>query len=146
MNDLSDQSQTDVPQAANPPMSEPVVSSGSKEVVSGGPDRPEGLRDATGQETELPKEVSSAGVKLHPTTVPIPKKVSRMGVAPAGQNVPVQTTTTVVLPISDDQIAAGLGQGITSSWRWLSEWCLRRFRQLHIVVKMVHGKLIRMNG
>jgi len=66
-----------------------------------------------------------------------------MGVKPAGYNVPVQTTTTVVIPMTDEQIAQGLQQGVAFSWRWFSEWCIRRMKQFHVVVKMVHGKLIR---
>lgn len=146
MNDLSNSSiAQSVAQAANQPVNPDVMSatfSGNKEVVGGG-DHPDTLRDATGQEVAIPKEVASAGVRIRPTTVPIPARVSQMGVKPAGNNIPVQTTTTVALPMSDDAIAAGLGQGVTSSWRWFSEWCLRRMKQLHVMVKIVHGKLVR---
>jgi hypothetical protein len=138
MNDLSNSSD---PQVVQPS----ATLSGNKEVVGGG-DRQDSLRDATGQEVGIPKEVASAGVRIHPTTVPIPPRVSRMGVKPAGSNIPVQTATAVVLPLSDDVIAAGLGQGVNSSWRWFSEWCLRRMKQLHVIVKIVHGKLIRVTA
>ena len=66
-----------------------------------------------------------------------------MGVKPAGQNIPVQTVPAVVLPLSDEQIAIGLHKGITDSLRWLSEWCVRRLKQMHIAVIRVHGKLVR---
>jgi hypothetical protein len=146
MNDLSDQSQTGKTNPNNPPANTSVSSSVNKEVDVGGIDRSGALRDATGQEVQIPKEVLSSGVRIRPTTVPIPQPVSRMGVKPAGANIPVQTVSTVAIPLSDDQIAAGLGQGITSSWRWFSEWCVRRMKQVHIVVKIVHGKLIRGNN
>lgn len=144
---------TPVPQAnpviQNPnPKPDDVAASGSgigaKEMEpSGG--KNEGLQDATGQEFELPKEVSSAGVKMHPTVVSIPPNVAQMGVKPAGQNIPTQTTSSVVLPLSDEQIADGLHKGITDSVRWLAEWCVRRLKQLHIAVITVHGKLVRKN-
>jgi hypothetical protein len=147
MNDLSNSSIAQpVAQSTNQPADSDLTgatSSGNKEVV-GGADHPDTLRDVT--EVSIPKEVASAGVKIHPTTVPIPAKVSQMGVKPIGNNIPVQTVSTVVLPISDDVIAEGLGQGVTSSWRWFSEWCLRRMKQLHVMVKIVHGKLIRVTA
>ena len=148
MNDLSSSSDPNVspsPSPAVPPVA-PATLSGNKEVVAGGMNQQESLRDATGQEFELPKEVTSAGVRMQPTTVAIPPNVSKMGVQPAGQNVPVQTAPAVPLPLTDDQIAVGLQEGVTSSWRWLSEWCVRRLRQVHIAVKAVHGKLIRTQG
>ena len=129
----------------NPTQDAPVVSgisSSMKEIEPGG-NQTEGLQDATGQEFELPKEVSSAGVKMHPTVIPLPPSVSQMGVKPAGQNIPTQTTSTVVLPLSDEQIAIGLHRGITDSVRWLAEWCVKRLKQLHIAVVTVHGKLVR---
>ena len=127
---MTDLPNTTDPQGQTPP---PASPSGSKEVV-GGMDRPEGLRDATGQEVELPKEVVQAGVRVQPTSVPIPSPVAQMGVKPAGGNIPPQTTSTVALPISDDQIAAGLRMSIINSLRWLAEWCVKRLKQIRIHV------------
>jgi len=141
MNDLSSSSDPQVPAPVAPPAAASTPS-GNKEVEGGGNPQ-ESLRDGTGQEFELPHEVVSAGVRMHPTTVAIPPNVSKMGVKPTGQNVPVQTVTTVVLPLTDDQIAVGLHESITTSWRWFSEWCVRRLKQLHIAVKAAHGRLIR---
>ena len=112
-----------------------VTSSGNKEVVGGSVNPPEGLRDATGIEVAIPKEVAAVGVKVRPTTIPIPPAVANMGVKPAGQNIPVQTTSTIVLPLSDSQIASGLHESITSSLRWLTEWCIRRLKQVVQVKK-----------
>ncbi|OGG29900.1 hypothetical protein A2973_00185 [Candidatus Gottesmanbacteria bacterium RIFCSPLOWO2_01_FULL_49_10] len=88
-----------------------------------------GLKDVSAKEIELPKEVVAAGVRAQPTTVPLPANVTKMGVTPVGDAVAPQTTT-VVLPLTDDQIAVGLRQSIANSWRWLSEWCERRLKQL----------------
>ena len=143
MNDLPNSSDPNVTPPT--PTAQPVSAtpSGAKEVEPGGAAPQEGMRDATGQEVKLAPEVSSAGVKIHPTTVSIPPPVAKMGVKPLGQNVPVQTTSTVVLPLTDDQIAVGLHQSITNSFRWLAAWCVRRLKQVHIVLKNVHGTLIR---
>lgn len=92
----------------------------------------------------LPKELTSAGVSIHPTTIPVPQPVANMGVAPAGANIPVPAPT-VVLPLTDDQIATGLNQGIASSWRWLATWCVRRLKQVHMGLKAIHGKVMRVN-
>jgi hypothetical protein len=135
---------TDLPQSDDPsgqiappvvPQVSSAVSSGNKEVLGGAIERPEGLQDATGQEVELPKEVSSAGVRFHPTTVPIPPPVTQLGVQPAGHNVPVQTVPTVSLPLTDEQIAAGLQLSVVNSLRWLSEWCVKRLKQIQMKLK-----------
>ncbi len=102
-----------------------------------------GLRDVSGVEMELPKEVSAVGVKIKPTAIALPPKVSQLGVKPAGPNVPLGTGATVTLPLTDDQIAVGLHQSFTSSWRWLAQWCRRRLLQLHVVLKRVRGSLVR---
>lgn len=102
-----------------------------------------GLVDVGVQEIELPKEVVSAGVKAQSTTVQLPANVQNLGVQTVGQSGPVTQVTTVVLPLTDDQIAVGLHQGVTSSFRWLAEWCVRRLKQMHVGVKNIHGKLFR---
>jgi hypothetical protein len=143
MNDLSSSS---VPQSVSPstpasPVS--VTPSGNKEAQSGGIHAQEFLHDATGHETELPKEVVSAGVQVHPTSISIPSTVAQLGVKPLGQNVPVQTVPTVSLPLTDEQIAKGLHENVTHSIRWLAEWCVWKLKRLHIAVRQVHGKLVR---
>lgn len=144
---------TDLPNPSPPPQAPPAspvipiqpVSSGNKEIpsLSGMVDLHEGLSDATGQELELPKEVQSAGVRIQPTTISLPAPIAKLGVAASGANIPIQTTSTIVLPLSDDQIAIGLHQAVTNSMRWLAEWCVRRLKFLHITLKNVHGKFVR---
>jgi hypothetical protein len=139
MTDLPDATISNTPPL--PPSGTPMsVTPGGKEGSAGMVALPEGLRDATGQELELPKEVAGAGVKVTPTVIPIPQSVANMGVKPAGQNIPTQTTSTVVLPINDDQIVVGLHQGVVSSWRWLSIWCVKQLKRLHIAIQSVGGK------
>ena len=95
-----------------------------------------------GSSSELPKEVASAGVTIQPTTIPIPKPVAQMGVTPGPANIPMPTAGTT-LPITDEQIAQGLGKSIKESFRWLAEWCVRRLKQIHIGLQSIHGKLVR---
>jgi len=94
-----------------------------------------------GQEVELPTEVTAAGVRVQPTTVILPPHIQSSGLKPTGVAVPL--AAAIALPLTDDQIAAGLHQGITSSWRWLAEWCLRKLKQLHIVLKSAGGVVAR---
>lgn len=125
----------------------PITQSSISKEIEGGVGLSEaGLQDASGQEVELAKEVASAGVKVHPTTVAIPQPVAQMGVKPIGTNVPSPSAATVALPLTDDQIAMGLHQSIASSIRWLAEWCLRRLKQLHMGIKYIHGKVMRVKS
>lgn len=98
-----------------------------------------------GQEMPLVPEVSHVGVSLHPTTVEIPKTVQQLGVKPVGQYTPKPAVSALVLPLSDEKIAEGLHQSITSSWRWLSQWCIRRLKELHIALNAKGGKVVREN-
>ncbi len=104
-----------------------------------------GLREI-GQDIELPKEVGAAGMRVTPTTVAIPPSVSQQGVKPVGPVTTASASVPVSLPLSDDQIAQGLKQGVASSWRWIAEWCVRRLKQAHMAIKSIHGKLVRVNG
>lgn len=118
------------------------ISGISKEVETGGLPPAEHLRPAA-PETELPKEVAQAGVKIHPTTVPIPPNVTQLGIKPAGANIPQATPESIALPLSEDQIAQGLHESVVSSWRWLAQWCIRRLKQMHVGLKTIHGTLTR---
>lgn len=94
-----------------------------------------------GRDQELSPDVAAAGVRIHPTSIPVPPPIASMGVAPAGANV-AMPAPAVKMPLTDDQIAQGLKQSITSSWRWLSEWCVRRLKQFHLKLMSVGGKVV----
>ena len=150
MNDLPDSAQPTLsPQGASEPVQTPqapssgAISSGSistKEIEVGGISSGESfpLKDVGTKEFELPKEVASVGVKTQPTIVQIPSKVTDLGVKPAGSSVPVGTGQSITLPLTDAQIAEGLKQSITSSWRWLSVWCVLKVKQM---LRIQNGKL-----
>lgn len=97
-------------------------------------------------EIEMPKEVEQTGVTMLHDTIELPPDVKKLGVSAAGSAMPVAATTTlppVVLPISDDQVVAGLHQQVTNALRWLSEWCIMRLKKAHVALKIVHGNITR---
>ncbi len=53
------------------------------------------------------------------------------------------TFEEVKLPLSDEKVAAGLEEPVTSSWRWLAELCMYLLHLAHQTLKTVHGKVMR---
>lgn len=147
MNDLPDPASQGNPksQIPNPKVDNATVTGigiGTKEVEPGGA-LSEATQGAGSSESMLPKEVTAAGVRVHPTSIPIPQPVAQMGVTPAGKNVPPPPVPAVALPLTDDKIAEGLKQTITSSWLWLAHWCLKKLKQIHLGIQSIHGKTVR---
>lgn len=96
-----------------------------------------------GKDVPLPKEVISSGVKLQPVSVILPQSVSSLGVKTVGNAVPVSSALSVALPLTDDQITVGLHKGVSDSIRWLAEWCVRRLHQVHLALKSMGGRVVR---
>lgn len=103
------------------------------------------------QETGLTEEVSDIevspeleriGVEKRSETIELPPDLQKMGVAATGASQPV-TTSTVSLPLSDDQIVKGLHAQIMTSLRWLAEWCIRQLKKTHIRLRRKHGRIER---
>ena len=95
------------------------------------------------QEIEIPKEVSQAGVEIH-GVVDLPPDLKKLGVTPAASQMPFTIPpATITLPISDDKILAGLKAPLTSAIKWLAVWCLKRLKVAHLILKSIHGKIIR---
>lgn len=116
----------------------PGIGGKELEPAAGGLEQPT-VKDVSGKEIELPKEVIAAGVRTQPTTIQLPAAVTQMGVSAVGTN--TQTPApAVALPLTDDQIALGLKQSIMSSWRWLAEWCVRKLKQLHRKITMTKSQ------
>lgn len=88
-----------------------------------------------GKDGEIPKEVETAGVRILPTAVSLPPSVQKLGVQPTGVSPQIiQPQQKQTVPLTDDQISQGKKQSIQSSWRWLAEWCVRKLKQLHMVL------------
>ncbi|MBI4226402.1 hypothetical protein HY612_04800 [Candidatus Roizmanbacteria bacterium] len=89
-----------------------------------------------------PEEEVKPFVQPRAETIKLPPDLQKMGLQPA-------TTTqfpsyqNIKLPITDDKIIAGLHQPITSSIRWLATLALYLLKQVHLALKVVHGKVIR---
>lgn len=98
------------------------------------------------KEPEVTPEVERVGVTVTRESIELPPDVKKLGVTPSGSSVPVATSATipsVVLPISDQQVVVGLHAQIISSLRWLAVWCLKKLQKAHIMLKVIHGKIIR---
>jgi hypothetical protein len=74
----------------------------------------------------------AANVQVSPTQTPTPTAIKDH----QGQVVmaPVDDTKKVVLPLTEDELKAGLHHQILDSVRWLSEWCV-------MLIKKYPGKV-----
>jgi len=88
---------------------------------------------AAGVEMELPKEVSAVGVTQQPTVIPIPQPISQLGLKPTGSNIPIQTSPSVTIPLSDSELAQGLHMSVINSFRWLAQWCQKQLKILNVI-------------
>jgi hypothetical protein len=130
-----------------PPISGSAVSSGSKEQAPIGGSVE--IAAQTPVEVELPKELKEIGVEQISGTIELPPDVKKLGVTAVNQSQPVVSSPAleaVALPISDDTVVKGTHEGVTNALSWLATWCLKRLRKAHILLKVVHGKIIRVKG
>lgn len=81
-------------------------------------------------------------IQDHKDTIKVSSDLQNLGVQSTGQS-KFTNQEILKLPISDERIATGLKSPITSSLRWLSEFCIYLLRKSHIVLKLVHGKIVR---
>lgn len=102
---------------------------GNKEAESGGGRGELPLKEVAAVEIELPQEVVQAGVKVQQTQIQVPQQITQSGVQVTGVAT-ISQGQTVVLPLTDEQIAKGLHASVTASLRWLTEWCIRRMKQI----------------
>lgn len=126
------------------PQSQAATGSMAKEVapIMSQPEAP--IVTEVGREAPLAPEVANAGVRMQSDTVTLPKPLQDLGVKAVGTSTKAPAhTPTIVLPLSDEQIATGLHQSLMTSWRWLAEWCKRQLQSVHLTVKNVQGKIVR---
>ncbi|MBI2611367.1 hypothetical protein HYW54_01310 [Candidatus Gottesmanbacteria bacterium] len=116
----------------------------AKEQLGGGVSSQEVLQSVS-PELQPSKEVKGVGVYAHEEAVKVPPDLQRMGVSPSGPSTPVTTTgqAAIVLPISDQQVVSGLHAQVYSALRWLAEWCIRKLKKAHLTLKVIHGKIMR---
>lgn len=93
---------------------------------------------------EIPPDVERAGVRKIGDIIELPPDVKKLGVTPSGPQTPVSAVSgSVSLPLSDDKVYQGFTLPISSAWHWLSVWCTKKLHKAHLVLKQIHGKIIR---
>lgn len=122
-----------------------------KSVMSGGHKESEAFGSSISMEeiqlpeTVVPDELKDVGVVVHPEVPDIPPDLAQLGVQPSGpaQTVIQSTLPQVKLPLPDEEVEKGLHEQLTSSLRWLAQWCIRQLHLAHVTLKVVHGKVMR---
>lgn len=107
---------------------------------------PEAVKEIS-REVEISKELEQAGIKGIRETIELPPDVKKLGVRPAGPFVPISQTTVlpqVALPISDKKVIKGLHEPLVNALYWLAVWCIRKLKKAHLMLKVIHGKIVRM--
>lgn len=89
-------------------------------------------------------EIQDADVQKHVDVVPETPKIApelkKIGVQAAGQ--PRFTGTKIAnLPITEEQIPAGLVQPVDTSFRWLAELARYLWQQTHGTIKATHSSV-----
>ena len=101
-------------------------------------------------EIELNHEVKEAGVeKRGEVIVELPPDVKKLGVTQTGATTPLSAVTSVAqvsIPITDSQVVVGLHAKVTSSLAWLAQWCIKKLKKAHVVLKIIHGKIVRVKA
>ena len=95
-------------------------------------------------EIEISKEEEQAGVENISGRIELPPDVKKIGVVKTGAQTPViASTPSVSLPLTDDKILKEVDAPLTSAVKWLAVWCLRKLKKAHLVLKHIHGKIVR---
>jgi hypothetical protein len=105
-------------------------------------DMPEKLIMHEASEYNIDEEAAKF-IEKRGKTVDINEDLRKIGVIPVETNDGSSNFKQVHLPITDDSVVAGLKQPITSSFRWLAEFALYLLRKAHMILKKVHGKIVR---
>lgn len=92
-------------------------------------------------EHKAPLEVKDY-VEVRKDTIEVPPDLKKIGVVSTGTT-QFPAYQSIVLPMSDEKVEAGLHAPITSSIRWFAELCLFILKQAHLTLKKIHGKIIR---
>ena len=97
-------------------------------------------------ETASPPERESTESKTmqhQGVVVELPPDIQTLGGGTPAAAVPVSSLPAVQLPVSDETVMRGLHANITNSLLWLASWCVRKLKKAHILLKVVQGKVIR---
>lgn len=103
------------------------------------------IKDLSSEE-QISTEVKELGVEQKRENFSIPAELKESGFRQSGISAPVNYKPTLHLPINDEKIEQGLHANILSSIRWLSEWCKFQLKRLHLAIKVIHGRVIRVRS
>ncbi len=127
-----------------------VSGSGAKELQPGVEqiylEEAEKTKELKEQLAQLEKE---AEVKEIKGEVELPEMVKKEGVENIGEDTPIITQPTIVLPLDDTKVyqivksVKKLHQNVKDSVTWLAFWCYRQLQVLHIKLKEVGGQVTR---
>lgn len=81
-------------------------------------------------------------LEVREEVVEVPPDLQTMGVQ-ATPTTQFQTQQQVQTLIPDEDIIKGLHQPPTSSFRWLAELAIYILKTMHLTLKKVHGKIVR---
>ena len=95
------------------------------------------------KELELAPEVKEAGVEVKSEEIELPPPLPKMGVIPVGISQPVQPPPGANVPLPDETIVNNTGGSIWASLTWLAQWCLKQLKKVHVQIKKVHGRIVR---
>lgn len=98
------------------------------------------------QVSEVPKEIEAGESSSAQQKIDTPPDLSAL-TSPAPQSVPQQqaqpAAPQVDLPLSDTQVMKGLHEDVTNPVTWLAYWCIKQLKKAHLILKVVHGSVVR---
>ncbi len=75
-------------------------------------------------------------------SIELPPDLKKMGLQAATSS-QFNSYQNIKLPISDEKIVVGMRAPITSSIRWLSAFAVYLLARVHLGLKVIHGRVIR---
>lgn len=75
-------------------------------------------------------------------TIELPPDLKKLGLQETSSS-QFSSYQNIKLPISDEKIVVGLHAPITSSIRWLATFAVYLLARVHLGLKVIHGKVIR---
>ena len=121
------------------------VSSGNKEVAAAIKTGEATIKEIS-QDVEIPQSIKAVGVEKIEGKIELPPDIKKLGVTSGASQMPVNSATTVTLPLTDDKILSGLNAPIAQSIKWLAVWCLLKLQKAHLTLKKIHGSIIRIKS
>ena len=99
------------------------------------------------KEYEVPKEVSTHVTKVQ-DIIELPPDLINIGVSAPHSHGSVSDILQkeLKLPLTDDQIGAGLDGNVKASGTWLATWCEKQLKRIHIHLKKIGQHFVRVKS